>query len=145
MTTSTIVLIVVVAVVAILLIATIASVVRNKRTQHRRVEAGDIRDKAAEQSHKVGHRAVVARLGRADEVVVRDVEQSPCIAEALAGAVGLFLRRDAVRLGGALALESVFVGAGQEEDVLTQQPVPPGECVGDDRGVGVPDVRGALT
>ena len=48
MTTSTIVLIVVVAVAAILLIAAIAWVARNKRTQHRRVEAGNIRDKAAE-------------------------------------------------------------------------------------------------
>ena len=60
MTTNTIVLIVVVAVVAILLIATIARVARNKRTQHRRVEAGDIRDKAAEQSHKVGQREALA-------------------------------------------------------------------------------------
>ena len=60
MTTNTIVLIVVVAVVAILLIATIAWVARNKRTQHRRVEAGDIRDKAAEQSHKVGQREALA-------------------------------------------------------------------------------------
>jgi FtsZ-interacting cell division protein ZipA len=60
MTTSTIVLIVVVAVVAILLIATIAWVARNKRTQHRRVEAGNIRDKAAEQSHKVGQREALA-------------------------------------------------------------------------------------
>src|SRR6478736_272958 len=60
MTTSTIVLIVVVAVVAILLIATIAWVARNKRIQHRRVEAGNIRDKAAEQSHKVGQREALA-------------------------------------------------------------------------------------
>src|SRR6187397_593281 len=60
MTTSTIVLIVVVAVVAILLIAAIAWVARNKRTQHRRVEAGNIRDKAAEQSHKVGQREALA-------------------------------------------------------------------------------------
>ena len=45
---------------AILLIATIAWVARNKRTQHRRVEAGDIRDKAAEQSHKVGQREALA-------------------------------------------------------------------------------------
>ena len=60
MTTNTIVLIVVVAVVAILLIATIAWVARNKRTQHRRVEAGNIRDKAAEQSHKVGQREALA-------------------------------------------------------------------------------------
>jgi FtsZ-interacting cell division protein ZipA len=60
MTTNTIVLIVVVAVVAILLIATIAWVARNKRTQHRRVEAGNIRDKATEQSHKVGQREALA-------------------------------------------------------------------------------------
>ena len=60
MTTSTIVLIVVVAVAAILLIAAIAWVARKKRTQHRRVEAGDIRDKAAEQSHEVGQREALA-------------------------------------------------------------------------------------
>ena len=53
-------MIVVVAVVAILLIATIAWVARNKRTQHRRVEAENIRDKAAEQSHKVGQREALA-------------------------------------------------------------------------------------
>ena len=33
---------------------------RNKRTQHRRVEAGDIRDKAVEESHKVGQREALA-------------------------------------------------------------------------------------
>jgi FtsZ-interacting cell division protein ZipA len=60
MTTNTIVLIVVVVAAAILLIAAIAWVARNKRTQHRRVEAGEIRDKAAEQSHKVGQREALA-------------------------------------------------------------------------------------
>ena len=60
MTTNTIVLIVVVAVAAILLIAAIAWVARKKRTEHRRVEAGDIRDKAVEQSHKVGQREALA-------------------------------------------------------------------------------------
>jgi hypothetical protein len=54
MTTSSIIWIVVIAVVALLCIAAIAWVVRNKRTQHRRVEAGDIRDKATDESHKVG-------------------------------------------------------------------------------------------
>ena len=60
MSTTSIVLIVLAAVVAILLIATIAWVARNKRTQHRRVEAENIRDKAAEQSHKVGQREALA-------------------------------------------------------------------------------------
>jgi FtsZ-interacting cell division protein ZipA len=60
MSTNTIVLIVIVAIVAVLLVAAIAWVARNKRTQHHRVEAGDIRDKAAEQSHKVGQREALA-------------------------------------------------------------------------------------
>jgi Tfp pilus assembly protein PilE len=60
MTTSTIVLIAAVAVVAILAIAAIAWVARNKRTQHHRVEAGEIRDKAAEESHKVAQREALA-------------------------------------------------------------------------------------
>ena len=60
MTTSSIVLIVVIAVAAILLIAAIAWVAHNKRTQHRRVEAGDIRDKATDESHKVGQREAFA-------------------------------------------------------------------------------------
>jgi hypothetical protein len=60
MTTSTIVWIVVVAIAAALLIAAIAWVARNKRTEHRRVQAGDIRDKAVEQSHEVGQREALA-------------------------------------------------------------------------------------
>ena len=60
MTTSTIVLIVVIAVAAILAIAAIAWVARKKRTEHRRVEAGDIRDKATDESHKVGQREAFA-------------------------------------------------------------------------------------
>lgn len=60
MSTNTIILIAVVAVVAVLLIAAIAWVARNKRTQHHRVEAGDIRDRAAEQSHKVAQREALA-------------------------------------------------------------------------------------
>jgi FtsZ-interacting cell division protein ZipA len=60
MTTSSIILIAVVAIAAILLIAAIAWVARNKRTQHRRVEAADIRDKAVDQSHKVGQREALA-------------------------------------------------------------------------------------
>jgi FtsZ-interacting cell division protein ZipA len=59
MTTSTIVWIVV-AVAAVLLVAAIAWVARKKRTEHRRVQAGDIRDKAVEQSHEVGQREALA-------------------------------------------------------------------------------------
>ena len=60
MTTSTIVWIVVVAIAAALLIAAIAWVARKKRTEHRRVQAGDIRQKAVEQSHEVGQQEALA-------------------------------------------------------------------------------------
>ena len=59
MTTSSIVWIVVV-VAAVLLAAAIAWAARKKRTEHRRVQAGDIRDKAVEQSHEVGQREALA-------------------------------------------------------------------------------------
>ena len=60
MTTSSIVWIVVVVVAAVLLVAAIAWVARKKRTEHRRVQAGDIREKAVEQSHEVGQREALA-------------------------------------------------------------------------------------
>jgi FtsZ-interacting cell division protein ZipA len=60
MTTSSIVLIVVVAVVAILLIATIAWVARNKRNQHRHVEADKIRDQAKDETLQVKQREALA-------------------------------------------------------------------------------------
>jgi FtsZ-interacting cell division protein ZipA len=60
MTTSSIILIVVIVIAAILLIAAIAWVARNKRNQRRHVEAGDIRGKATDASHKVGQREALA-------------------------------------------------------------------------------------
>ena len=60
MTTSTIVWVVVVVVAAALLVAAIAWVARKKRTEHRRVQAGDIREKAVEQSHEVGQQEALA-------------------------------------------------------------------------------------
>ena len=60
MTTSTIVLIVVVAIAAIVLIATIAWVARNKRNQHRHVEADKIRESAKEETLQVKQREALA-------------------------------------------------------------------------------------
>ena len=45
-----------------------------------------------------------------------------------------------VLLGRPGHLLAVLVGPGEEEDVVADQPVPPGQGVGVDRGVGVPDV-----
>jgi len=60
MTTSSIVLIVVVAVVAIVLIAALVWVARNKRNQHRHVEAGKIREAAKDETLQVKQREALA-------------------------------------------------------------------------------------
>lgn len=60
MTSSNIILIIVIAIAVILAIAAIAWVARNKRTQHRRAEAGSIRDNATDESHRVGQREALA-------------------------------------------------------------------------------------
>jgi cytoskeletal protein RodZ len=84
MTTSTIVWIVVVVIAAALLVAVIAWVARKKRTEHHRVQAGDIRGKAVEQSHKVGQREALA-----DETAAK-ARAAQAEAEAMAAhAVGL--------------------------------------------------------
>ena len=84
MTTSTIVWIVVAVIAAALLVAAIAWVARRKRTEHQRVQAGDIRKKADEQSHKVGQREALA-----DETAAK-ARAAQAEAEAMAArAVGL--------------------------------------------------------
>jgi hypothetical protein len=60
MTTSSIVWIVVIVIAAALLVAALAWVALKKRTIQRRVQAGDIRDSAIEQSHEVGQREALA-------------------------------------------------------------------------------------
>lgn len=60
MATSTIIAIVFAAVAAVLILTALAFVFTHKRTDRRRVEAGDIRDRAAEQSHEVGQREALA-------------------------------------------------------------------------------------
>ncbi|SPM34384.1 hypothetical protein AFM11_28400 [Mycobacterium rhizamassiliense] len=60
MATSTIVLIVIAAVVAILLIAALTWAARNKRNQHRRIEAGKIREDAQQETLYVKQREALA-------------------------------------------------------------------------------------
>jgi hypothetical protein len=60
MATSTIITIAFVAVAGVLILIALAVVLRGKRTKHLRVQAGDIRDKAAERSHTVGQREALA-------------------------------------------------------------------------------------
>jgi uncharacterized protein HemX len=60
MTTSTIVLTVIVAVAALALITALVWVARNKRNQHRHVEAEQIRDQAKEETLRVRQREALA-------------------------------------------------------------------------------------
>ena len=83
---------------------------------------------------------VVARLGRADEVVGAVVHHADQVAERLAHLVGEGLRRQARGGGGGLDLLAVLVGTGQEMDVTAVEPLEAREHVTGERRVGMPDV-----
>ena len=82
----------------------------------------------------------MAGLGRADEVVVGDLEEAPGLLEALHGAVGPLLGADPVGFGRLSHLEPVLVRPGQEQHVLTQEAVPSRDGVAHHRRVGVTDM-----
>ena len=93
----------------------------------------------------VDRRLDVVGVGGADEPVEGDVRASPAAAWKTSE-----LRRasSAVGMPSAAAvcghLQAVLVGAGQEADVETVEPLEPGDRVGGDVLVGVPDVRRAV-
>jgi hypothetical protein len=86
------------------------------------------------------HRDVVPGLGGPDEVGVGDFQELPGLPEALARLIDPRLGGHPPGLGGALHLEPVFIGPGQEHDVVTPEAAPPGDHVGDNRRVRRPDV-----
>ncbi len=86
----------------------------------------------------------MARFGRADEVVVGEIERGGHVAEARGIAVGEFARGDAFLQRGLLHLQPVFVGAGEEENVLAVEAFEAGDGVGRDGFVGVADVGRAV-
>ena len=83
---------------------------------------------------------IVARLGRADEVVRRVVHRLDEVAERLAHLVGEGLRLEARGGSGLLDLLAVLVGAGQEMHVAPVQPHEAGQHVAGERRVGMPDM-----
>ena len=82
------------------------------------------------------HHRVVPWFGRADEVVVADIESFPRLHEAGGGAVGPLEGGGVMRLGRFDDFRPVFVRPGHEEDVVAQQPVPTGQGVRVHRRVG---------
>ncbi len=83
---------------------------------------------------------VVPGLGRADEVVVGDLERPPGLDEALRGAVRPRLGRHVRRLGRLDDLGPVLVGARHEPDVVARQAVPARQRVGVHRRIRRADV-----
>src|SRR6185503_10983469 len=79
--------------------------------------------------------------GRADEVVVRDVQLRKNVPEFLRHLVGKLRRRQARLPGGTLDFLAVLVGARQKKDVVAHEPMCPRDSVGHHRGVRVAKVR----
>ena len=87
------------------------------------------------------HDDSVARLGRADEVVVGDAEALPGLSERQGVGVGVRLGRHAGRGGRLGHLVAVLVGAGQEIDAVTAQATVAAHGVGHDGRTRVPQMR----
>jgi hypothetical protein len=81
---------------------------------------------------------------RTDDVVGRRVEGGPQSCELSRGAVCELLRCQALTCGGLLHLLAVLVHARDEKNVITIEPLEPGDRVGRNALVGVTDVRGTI-
>ena len=87
----------------------------------------------------------MAGIGRANEVVVRDIDGVDQGAPGtLDEAVCPLLGADAVRGRGAQNLLAVLIGTSEKPGVVARLAVPAREHIGRDLGVGVPDVRGVV-
>src|SRR5262249_31321215 len=91
----------------------------------------------------LGNSGLVARLGRADEVVVRDPDAPPRLLELFGDAVAVGLWIDALLARDPFDLLAVLVEAGQEEDVLlaVARAVIARQRVVDDGRIERPEVR----
>ncbi len=87
------------------------------------------------------HDAHMARLGRADEVVVGNSQERPELLEALCHLIRKGLRRLARRRRGLLDFLPVLIGAGQEEHGLALQAPVAGQTIRRHLGIGMADVR----
>ena len=87
------------------------------------------------------HRAVLPRLARADEIVVRDIQPPPILSELRRDAAREFQRVLPLFLGEAQHAHRVLVGPRAEQHLLPPHPMIPGQHVAGDRGIRRPDRR----
>ena len=85
-------------------------------------------------------RPAMARLGRANEIVHRAIEQLDHALELGSHAGHQLARRHPIPDGGLLHLEAMLVGAGEEEHVIAVEPLEPGERIRCQRLIGVTDM-----
>jgi hypothetical protein len=85
MATNTIIEIAVAAVAVIVILIALVVLARHKRTEHRRVQAGEIRDDAAEQAHTVGrHEALADETAARARVAAAEADAKSAHARGLA-------------------------------------------------------------
>ena len=92
-------------------------------------------------AQELADRVVVALLGRANEVIVRDIEDLPGLGESSRGSVGPLPGSHLVLLRRFRHLLAMLVGTSQEKDVLPEQSVPASNGISIDGAVGVAEVR----
>ena len=78
---------------------------------------------------------------RADELIIGNVHQFPKILDARDNLVDVLFRRDALLLGFALDLLSVFVRPGQEHHVIARHSLEAAHRIGGHGAVGVTDMQ----
>src|SRR5688572_19343273 len=86
----------------------------------------------------------MALLSGANEVAVGKPQHRRHLPKARRVAVRKLARRKPLPRGRLLHLQTMLVGAGQEEDILPVEPLKASNSVGRDRLVGMPDVRRAV-
>ena len=80
----------------------------------------------------------------AEKNVVRDVQPLPKFCERRCHLIAVVLRREAFVLGSFMHIRTMFIDTGEEEHIVSLEPMIPRQDIGGDGGVGVPGVRFAV-
>ena len=83
----------------------------------------------------------MARLGGADEIVIREIQTRRQVTEILADGIGEGLRRETLVIRRLFDLLPMFVRAGKEHHLISVQPLEPGQHVTGQGRIGMADMR----